>query len=77
LSASDAAVVPAPTAVLVTSAAKATGDSTTSISGIYLPNASCPEAFFPLSNVIRGALLIENNLSKQQTESRNTELIYW
>jgi hypothetical protein len=58
LSASDAAVIPAPTATLVTSAADAAGDSTTGISGILLPNASWPEAFLPLFDAVGGALLI-------------------
>jgi hypothetical protein len=52
LSASDAAVALALTTVLVTSAAEAADDSTTGVSGILLPNASWPEAFFPHSNVI-------------------------
>jgi hypothetical protein len=43
-------------------AAEASGDSTTSISDILLPNASWPEAFLPLSDVVGGALLIQNNL---------------
>jgi hypothetical protein len=59
LSASDAAVVPAPTTALVTSAAEAAGDSTTSVSGNLLPNASWTEALFPLSDIVRGTLLME------------------
>jgi hypothetical protein len=39
LSALDAAVVPAPTAALVTSATEAAGDSTTSVSDNLLPKA--------------------------------------
>jgi hypothetical protein len=74
LSASAAAVVPAPTAALVTSVAEAAGDSITDVPGILLPNASWPEAFLPLSDVIVGALLIENNLGQQQINSGNTEL---
>jgi hypothetical protein len=76
LSASDVAVVPAPTAALVTSAAEATGDSTTRVSGNCLPHASWSEAFFPLSDVIGGTLLMIGYLGKQQTESINTELSY-
>jgi hypothetical protein len=45
--------------VLVTSAAEITGDSTTSISGIFLPNSFWPEAFLPLFDVVGGALLIK------------------
>jgi hypothetical protein len=56
LSASDAAVVPAPTAALVTSVAEAAGDSTTGISDILLPNASWPEVFMLLSDIVVGAL---------------------
>jgi hypothetical protein len=59
LSASDAAVVPALTAVLVTSAAEATGDSTTGVSGNLLANASWPKALFPLSDVVGGTLLMK------------------
>jgi hypothetical protein len=62
LSASDAVVVPAPTAALVTSAAEITGDSTTSVSGILLPNDSWPEAFLPLSDVVGGALHMRKDL---------------
>jgi hypothetical protein len=74
LSASDAAVVPTPTATLVTSAAKAVGDSTTGVSGILLPNAFWPEVLFPLSDVVGGTLLIKSYLGKQQIESGNAEL---
>jgi hypothetical protein len=59
LFASDAAVAPAPTAELVTSAAEAAGDSTTGVSGNLLPNAFWPEAFFPLSDVVGGTLLMK------------------
>jgi hypothetical protein len=74
LSASDTAVVPAPTATLITSVAEAAGDSTTGISGNFLPNASWPEAFFSLSDVVGGTLLTIGHLSKQRTESGNAEL---
>jgi hypothetical protein len=43
-------------AELVMSAAEAAGDSTISVSGIILQNASWPEAFLLLSNVVGGAL---------------------
>jgi hypothetical protein len=72
----DAAVVPAPTAALVTSGAEAAGDSTTGVPNILLPNASWPEAFFPHSDVIGGTLLMIGYLGKQQTESGNAELSY-
>jgi hypothetical protein len=55
----DAAVVPAPTVALVTSAAEATSESTTGVSGILLPNASWPEAFFLLFDIVGRALLIK------------------
>jgi hypothetical protein len=57
----DAAVVPAPTAALVMSAAEAAGDSTTGVSGNLVPNASWPEAFFPLSDVVGGILLMKKD----------------
>jgi hypothetical protein len=62
LSASEAAVVPAPTVALVMSATKAVGDSTTGVSDILLPNASWPEAFLPLSNVVGGTLHMRKDL---------------
>jgi hypothetical protein len=62
LSASDVVVVPAPSAALVTSAAEITGYSTTSVSGILLPNASWSEAFLPLSDVVGGALHMRKDL---------------
>jgi hypothetical protein len=74
LSSSDAAVVLALTAALITSAAEVAGDSTTGVSSILLPNASWPEAFFSLSDVIGGTLLIKSYLGKQQIESGNAEL---
>jgi hypothetical protein len=37
-------------------AAEPAGDSTTGVPDILLPNASWPEAFLPLSDVVRGAL---------------------
>jgi hypothetical protein len=76
LSASDAVVVPDTTVALVALAAEATGDSTTGVSGNLLPNASWPEAFFPLSDVVKGTLLMIGYLSKQETESENVELSY-
>jgi hypothetical protein len=59
LSTSGAIVVATPAVVLVTSAAEVADDSTTGISGALLPNASWPEAFFPLSDVIGGTLLMD------------------
>jgi hypothetical protein len=76
LSASDAAIVPAPMVALVTSAAEAASDSTTGVSGNLLPKASWPKAFFPRSDVIGETLLKISYLSKQQTESENAELSY-
>jgi hypothetical protein len=74
LSASDAAVVPARTAALVTSVAEATGDSTTGVSDILLPNASWLEEYFPLPDVVGGALLIKitwvNNKSKAESRAK-------
>jgi hypothetical protein len=58
LSASVASVVPTLVAVLITSAAEAAGDSTTGVSGALLPKTSCPEALFPLSDVVGGTLLM-------------------
>jgi hypothetical protein len=37
-----------------------------------LPKVSCPEAFFPLSDVVRGTLLKISYMGKQQTEDGNT-----
>jgi hypothetical protein len=59
LSASSAANVPAPAAVLVMSATEAADDSITDVSGTLHPNASWPEAFFLLSNIIGGTLLMK------------------
>jgi hypothetical protein len=56
LSTSDAVVTLAPSAVLVTSAVETASDSATDVSLVLLLNASWPEAFLPLSNVIGGAL---------------------
>jgi hypothetical protein len=74
LSASDAVVVPALMAALVMSAAEAAGDSTTSVSGIILQNASWPEAFLLLSNVIGELCTCEktwiNNNSRAGTRSK-------
>jgi hypothetical protein len=44
------------------SATKAVGDSTTGVSDILLPNASWPEAFLPLSNVVGGTLHMRKDL---------------
>jgi hypothetical protein len=54
-------------AVLVTSAVEIAGDSTTGVSGILLPNASWPEAFLPLLDVVRGALHMRKDLSETTT----------
>jgi hypothetical protein len=69
LYASNADVVPAPTVALVMSAAEAAGDSTTGVLGTLLPNASWPEAFLLLSDVIAGALLIKNNLGQNKSRA--------
>jgi hypothetical protein len=74
LSASNAVVIPAPIDAIVTSVAEAAGDSTTGVFGNLLPNASWPEAFFPLSDVVGGTLLMIGYLGKQQTESGIAEL---
>jgi hypothetical protein len=58
LSSSIVVVVPTLVAVLVTSVAEAAGDSTTDVSGALLPKTSCPEAFFLLSDVVGGTLLM-------------------
>jgi hypothetical protein len=42
--------------MLVMLSAEAASDSATDVSGNLLPNASWPEAFFPLSDVVRGTL---------------------
>jgi hypothetical protein len=73
LSVSDTAIAPAPPAVLVMSAAEIAGDSTTGVSGILLPNASWPEAFLSPSDVVRVALLIQNDLGQVQIESGNVK----
>jgi hypothetical protein len=67
LSVSDIAVVPAPPAVLVTSAIEIAGDSTTDVSWILLPNASWPEVFLPLSDVVGGALFMNKDLDQKTT----------
>jgi hypothetical protein len=77
LSASDTTVFPAPTAALVTPAAEAAGDSTTSVFGNFLLNSSWLEVFFPLSDVVGQTLLMIGYLSKQQTECGNAELSHW
>jgi hypothetical protein len=51
-------------------------NSTTGVSGNLLPNASWPEAFFSLSDIVGGTLLMIGYLSKQQIESRNAVLSY-
>jgi hypothetical protein len=59
--------------VLVTSAVKIVGDSTTGVSWILLPNASWPEAFLPLFDVVGGALHMRKDLSQKQRESWDTK----
>jgi hypothetical protein len=49
------------------------GDSTTSISWILLPNASWPEEFLPLSDVIGGALLMKQVLGQTTTREMERE----
>jgi hypothetical protein len=71
---SGAAVVPTPVAVLITSAAETAGDSTTGASSALVPNASWPEAFFPLPDIIGGTLLTKGDLSKQPAQRGKTKL---
>jgi hypothetical protein len=61
LSASDVVIFLVPTVGLITSAATAgvSGDSTTGVSGNLVPNASWPEVFFPLSDIVGGTLLMK------------------
>jgi hypothetical protein len=68
LSASDIAVVPAPPAVLVTSTTEIVGDSTIGDTWIFLPNASWPEAFLTLSDVVGGGGAL---LMKKRPQSNN------
>jgi hypothetical protein len=72
LSASDAAVLQAPPVVLATSAVEIAGDSTTSVSWIFLPNTSWPEAFLPLFDV-GGALLMNKYLSQTKIQELGCE----
>jgi hypothetical protein len=67
-SAADAAVAPAPTVELVTSAVETVGDFSTSVSFALLPNASWPEVFLSLSDVVEGTLRTSNDLN--QTEAQ-------
>jgi hypothetical protein len=73
LSTSDATVALAPLAVLNTTAAEIAGDSTTDVSGILRTNASLPEAFLPLFDVVGGALLIRKYLGQQATQELGRE----
>jgi hypothetical protein len=73
LSTSDTAVVPAPPAVLVTSAIEIACDSTTGVFWILLPNASWLEAFLPLSDVVGGALLMNKDLSETKIRELGRE----
>jgi hypothetical protein len=59
--AADAAVAPAPTAELVTSAVETTSDCST---GTLLPKTSWPEVFLPLSDVVRGAMCRRTDLNQ-------------
>jgi hypothetical protein len=59
LSTSGVTVVQTTATGLVMSATEATGDSTTKVSGALLPNASWPEMFFPLADVVGGTLLMD------------------
>jgi hypothetical protein len=74
LSASNAAVAPAPVAALVTSVAEAADDSTTGTSGALVPNASWHEAFFPLSDVIGGTLLTKKRPKQIAGAQRRNEV---
>jgi hypothetical protein len=55
--------------MLITSTTEAAGDSTTGVFGTLLPNASWPEAFFPLFDVIGGTLLMKRR-PKQTTKGQ-------
>jgi hypothetical protein len=54
--AADAAVAPVSTAALVTFAIETADDCSTSVFFALLPNASWPEVFLPLSDVVGGVL---------------------
>jgi hypothetical protein len=69
----DIAVVAAPPAVLIASAVEIAGDSTTGVSWILLPNASWPEVFLPLSDVVGGALLMNKDLGQTTTRELGYE----
>jgi hypothetical protein len=58
----DAAIAPAPTAELVTSAVETASDCSTSTSFPLLPNASWLEAFFALADMA-GVLYIHTTTS--------------
>jgi hypothetical protein len=77
LSASGAAIVLAPAAALVTSAAEAAGDSTTCVPSALLPNAFWPEAFFLLSDVVGGALLMKRRPKQTTNRQRKYNAMTW
>jgi hypothetical protein len=74
LPALGAAVVPTPAVVLITSAAEAAGDSTTSVSSSLLPNASRPEALFVPPDVVGGTLLMDRRPNKTPNQERETKI---
>jgi hypothetical protein len=72
-STADAAVAPVPAVVLVTHAVKTAGDCSIDVSFALLPNASWPEAFLLLFDVVRGAL---HTCNKPQSKWKHNKLIY-
>jgi hypothetical protein len=67
-SVTDTIVAPAPTAKLITFAIETAGDCSIGAFFVFLPNASWPEAFLPLSDVARGALRTSNDLIKMEVQ---------
>jgi hypothetical protein len=74
LSASDATVAPVPPAALVTSAIETAGDSPTNVSFALLPNASCPEAFLPLSDIVGALCTHAKDLNKTKAYELRQEV---
>jgi hypothetical protein len=74
LSVSGTAVVATRAAALVTSAAEAAGDSTMGASGALVPNASWPEVFFMLSDVVGGTLHTKRRPKQTTSAQGGTKL---
>jgi hypothetical protein len=53
------------------------GDSTTGVPGALLPNASWPEVFFPLSDVIGEALLMKRRPKQTTNGQRKYKAMTW